>query len=76
MSLVIFLLLWFLLPRGPQMVLKEIDLTKDGSPDQSNFSLKIAEKFWFKNNNYYTMKWSNMRTSVYLCRNRCVEEEL
>jgi hypothetical protein len=69
MSLVIFLLLWFLLPRGPQLELREIDLTTEGTT-VADFNLQVAEQFWFKNSNYYTMKWSDMRTSVYLCRNR------
>mmetsp|Transcript_16115 Transcript_16115/g.33038 ORF Transcript_16115/g.33038 Transcript_16115/m.33038 type:complete len:224 (+) Transcript_16115:23-694(+) len=66
MSLIIFLLLWFLLPRGPQMVLQEVDLYYDAT---ASSPVTMAEQFWFKNNNFYTMKWNGLTTKVKVCRN-------
>mgnify|MGYP003984007087 CR=1 FL=1 len=61
-----FLLMFFLLPRSPEMWLKSytpLSLNSTSSP----ISATWTETFGFKNSNWYTMNWSDLKIDVYFC---------
>jgi hypothetical protein len=59
----LFLCLFFMLPRHPEIHYKSSSIT--GSPQDT---YHLTQKFAFSNNNYYKMEWSDLNLEVFLCQ--------